>query len=84
MDRQCNDARPRWDRDASLVPVREASAIINARVATAPDTLRRIVEHALRSVTHDLGVRAKMLDLESFAPAPPKRPAYSATTHPLI
>jgi G3E family GTPase len=79
-----NDARPRWDRDASLTPVREASAIINARVATAPDTLRRIVEHALHSATHDLGVRAKMLDLESFAPAPPKRPAHVATTHPLL
>jgi G3E family GTPase len=78
-----NDARPRWDHDASLAPVREASAIINARVATSPDTLRRIAEHALDSATESLGVRAKMLDLESFAPAPPKRPAHVATTQPL-
>jgi G3E family GTPase len=69
-----NDGRAMWDGAGNLGLVREASVIINARVATSPDQLRSTVEHALQSSARQLGIRAAVLDMESFAPAPPKRP----------
>ncbi len=75
-----NPVHAQWDGAAPLAPVREASAIINARVATAPETLRSIVEHALESTTRESGIQATVLHMESFAPEPPKRPIVAATT----
>jgi len=63
-----------WDGEGSLGLVREASAIINARVGTNPGKLRRMVEDALQSAAREQGVSATVLDMESFAPLPPKRP----------
>ena len=63
-----------WDGEGNLGLVREASAIINARVGAKPEDLRRIVEGALQFAARERGVSASVLDLESFAPAPPKRP----------
>ena len=70
-----NSGRAAWDGDGgNLGLVREASAIINARVAAKPEELRRMVEEALYSATRTRGITATMLDIESFAPVPPKRP----------
>jgi len=69
-----NGSRAIWDGDGDLGQVREASMIINARVSTSPEHLRSIVERALQSAARELGIRAIVLDIESFAPAPPKRP----------
>jgi G3E family GTPase len=63
-----------WDGEGNLGLVREASAIINARVGTNPGKLRRMVEDALQSAAREQGVSATVLDMESFAPLPPKRP----------
>ena len=63
-----------WDGEGNLGLVRESSAIINARVGARPEELRRIVEDALQSAARERGVSATVVDLESFAPAPPQRP----------
>jgi G3E family GTPase len=71
--------RPVWDGPGNLGSVRESSAIINARVAAKPEELRTIVEGALQFATHAQGVSAEVVNLESFAPAPPQRPGLVAT-----
>lgn len=63
-----------WDGDGDLGLVREASAIINARVGTNQEQLRRIVEGALQAAAREREVTATVHNLESFAPAPPQRP----------
>ena len=45
-----------WDGDGNLGFVREASAVINARVGTSPEELRRMVESALRAAARERGV----------------------------
>ncbi len=67
---------PAWDGDVDLGLAKEASVIINARVAANPGVLRRIVEEAAYSAARAHGVAATVMDLESFAPAPPKRPVW--------
>jgi G3E family GTPase len=67
-----------WDGEGNLGLVSEASAVINARVGVNPDELRRIVESALQSAARERRVVATVVDLESFAPAPPKRPVLQA------
>ncbi len=63
-----------WDGERRLDIAREASAIINARIATTPAELRWMVEDAVLATARELGVSATFLDMESFAPAPPQRP----------
>ena len=63
-----------WDGEGNLGLVRETSAIINARVGTKPQELRRIVEEALQFSALERGVSAAILNVESFSPAPPQRP----------
>jgi len=63
-----------WDGEGNLGLVREASAVINARVGANPRDLRRIVESALQAAAREQGVSATVQDLESFAPLPPQRP----------
>ena len=63
-----------WDGEDQLGLVREASAIINARIATDPEALRQMVENALFIAAQEWGVSASVLDLQSFAPSPPTRP----------
>jgi Ni2+-binding GTPase involved in maturation of urease and hydrogenase len=63
-----------WDGEGNLSLVREASAVINARVAANPGELRRMVESALQAAAREQGVSAKVQHLESFAPLPPQRP----------
>jgi hypothetical protein len=75
-----NAGRAIWDAGGNLAPAREVSAIINARVATSPEELQRVVEHALQSAARASGVRAAVLHMESFAPAPPTRPVLEPTT----
>ena len=69
-----SSGRAVWDGEGTLGLARETSAIINARIGAKPDELRRIVEGALQSVSQEWGVSARVVDMESFAPAPPKRP----------
>lgn len=69
-----NANRPVWDGPGNLGLVREASAIINARVGAKPEELQRIVESALHSFAREPGISVSVLDMESFAPAPPQRP----------
>ncbi len=63
-----------WDGVSDLGLAREASVIINARVGARPEELQRIVESAVQSAAQERGVSATTLDMECFAPAPPKRP----------
>jgi G3E family GTPase len=67
-----------WDGEGNLGLVREASAVINARVGVSPEELRRIVESALQSAARERRIVATVVNLESFAPAPPKRPVLQA------
>lgn len=64
----------KWDGEGNLGLVREASAVINARVGANPMELRRMVESALQAAALDLGLSATVQHLESFAPLPPQRP----------
>lgn len=73
-----NSASPLWDGKGNLGKVREASVILNARVAANPGELRRMVEEALYSATRTKGIKATVLDIESFAPLPPKRPVWKS------
>jgi hypothetical protein len=67
-----------WDGEGDLGLAKEASVIINARVAANPGVLRRIIEEGVYSAAREHGVAATLLDLESFAPAPPKRPIWQS------
>jgi G3E family GTPase len=70
-----NTASPAvWDGEGNLGLVREASAIINARVGAAPEELQRMVESALQAAAQTQKVSATVQIMESFAPSPPQRP----------
>lgn len=69
-----SDGQPAWDGDGNLGLVREASAVINARVGVNPEELRRMIESALHSAAREQRVSVRVQVLESFAPSPPQRP----------
>jgi hypothetical protein len=71
-----NSALAVWDGEGDLGLVREASVIVNARVAVSPGQLRRMVEEAVYSAARARTITATVLDLEAFAPTPPKRPIW--------
>jgi hypothetical protein len=71
-----NSALAVWDGEGDLGLVREASVIVNARVAVSPGQLRRMVEEAVYSAARERTITATVLDLEAFAPTPPKRPIW--------
>jgi G3E family GTPase len=69
-----------WDGKGNLGFVREASAVINARVGLNPEELRRVVESALFTAAREQGVTTTVQVLESFAPSPPQRPVLRAAS----
>jgi G3E family GTPase len=51
--------------------VREAELVVNARVATAPETLTEHVERAVRDACRERGATAEFLQTQSFRPGRP-------------
>lgn len=70
-----NVSKAAWDGEGKLGIVREASAVINARIGANHEKVRRIVESALQAAAQEQGVSVTVQNLESFAPSPPQRPA---------
>ncbi len=56
---------------ASKGQVREADLVVNARVATAPETLTEHVEQAVRAACQQRGATAKFQQTQSFRPGRP-------------
>lgn len=50
---------------------REANIVINARVATDPETLTQLVQNAVQSAAANIGARATINTLQSFRPGRP-------------
>jgi G3E family GTPase len=67
-----NRGRPQWSGEGTFGNVRQLSLIINARVNTSPAELTRITQDALAASARAFGVSAKVEQLESFSPLPPK------------
>ncbi len=65
---------PAWGMMHGLSPCNEASVIINARICTAPDELRRIIEHSIGKITAEQKITAAVSHVECFSPKPPTRP----------
>ena len=71
------DGTATWGERSALPTCKEASMIINARVCAPPQELECIVRDSLREVTSNLTIVAVQRHLETFSPAPPKRPEFS-------
>ena len=52
--------------------VSEAQVIINARIESAPDALRVVVDQSMRRITTETGMMIDFHHIECFSPSPPK------------
>ncbi|MGH2510878.1 MAG: GTP-binding protein, partial [Ktedonobacteraceae bacterium] len=59
-----------WDTCPTEVAIREAQAIINARVGTDPSTLEALTRRALEEVQSSSGIQYAITNLECFSPLP--------------
>jgi G3E family GTPase len=63
---------PSWNGPAEFSPEREVSMIINARVSTSPEELRKMVVDTLAVIGREEGIAVTVQDVQAFAPKPPK------------
>ncbi len=71
-----SEGRAAWGGSRELPPCREASVIVNARVAADPERLRLMIEECVHQLTESRGITATVSHIESFAPLPPKAPVF--------
>ena len=67
-----NHGLPQWTTGGSFPNVRELSLMINARVHATPEQLTQVTRDSLANSEVVFGVTAKIAQLESFSPLPPK------------
>lgn len=65
-----------WGEQSQMLPCREASLIINARVCASPHELECMVRDSVREVTSSRAIVGDARLLEAFSPVPPKRPEF--------
>ena len=57
---------------ASEIKTLQADLLVNARVATDPDLLTKLVEEQVQDLATKLGLEMKVDGVQSFRPAPPE------------